>query len=99
MKLQYLILVFLFSFVINLSAFTESSQYISPLSDSNLKIICTENMELYSGDKTLSSEELEPFSFRFFVSPLLVPLNCDNLSKENEYRISDFSSEIFSTVG
>ncbi|OGU15389.1 MAG: hypothetical protein A2X61_16005 [Ignavibacteria bacterium GWB2_35_12] len=51
-----------------------------------------------SGVKTLSSEELEPFSFRFFVSLLLVPLNCDDLSNENENWNIDFSPEIFYTM-
>ncbi|TAL67318.1 MAG: T9SS type A sorting domain-containing protein [Bacteroidetes bacterium] len=48
-----------------------------------------------SGVKTLSGNELDPFSFRFFVSPLTVPLNCDNISKECEIRDRDFTPENF----
>lgn len=53
------------------------------------------NTKINSGVKTLSGNDLEPISFSFFVSPLLVPLNCDYLSKINEFRICDFSPEIF----
>ena len=59
------------------------------------KLENTLNNKINSGVKTLSGDEPEPFSYRFFVSLLLVPLNCDILSKNNEYRNSDFPPEIF----
>lgn len=56
------------------------------------------NVKINSGVKTLLGAELEPYSFRFFVSSLQMPLNGDIVIKDNESGISDFSSEIFSPV-